>query len=57
MKPEMTADKKIDPVLVSVLQRRLKSITGEMGLTLLRTTRSPTTQPPICALMSSRTTS
>jgi N-methylhydantoinase B len=31
----------IDPILVSVLQRRLKSITGEMGLTLLRTTRSP----------------
>ena len=31
----------IDPVLVSVLQRRLKSITEEMGLTLLRTTRSP----------------
>ncbi len=30
-----------DPVQVSVLQRRLKSITGEMGLTLLRTTRSP----------------
>ena len=32
---------KIDPVLVSVLQRRFKSITEEMGLTLLRTTRSP----------------
>lgn len=31
----------IDKVLVSVLQRRLKSITEEMGLTLLRTTRSP----------------
>ena len=31
----------IDPILVSVLQRRLKSITEEMGLTLLRTTRSP----------------
>jgi N-methylhydantoinase B len=31
----------IDPVLVSVLQRRFKSITEEMGLTLLRTTRSP----------------
>jgi len=30
-----------DPIQVSVLQRRLKSITGEMGLTLLRTTRSP----------------
>ncbi|MBW2016531.1 MAG: hydantoinase B/oxoprolinase family protein [Deltaproteobacteria bacterium] len=33
--------KKIDPILASVLQRRLKSITEEMGLTLLRTTRSP----------------
>ena len=32
---------RIDPVQVSVLQRRLKSITEEMGLTLLRTTRSP----------------
>jgi N-methylhydantoinase B len=32
---------KADPIQVSVLQRRLKSITGEMGLTLLRTTRSP----------------
>jgi N-methylhydantoinase B len=32
---------RIDPVQVAVLQRRLKSITGEMGLTLLRTTRSP----------------
>jgi N-methylhydantoinase B len=32
---------RIDPIQVSVLQRRLKSITGEMGLTLLRTTRSP----------------
>lgn len=31
----------IDPILLSVLQRRFKSITGEMGLTLLRTTRSP----------------
>ena len=31
----------IDPILVSVMQRRLKSITEEMGLTLLRTTRSP----------------
>lgn len=37
----MTANKTIDPILVSVLQRRLKSITEEMGLTLLRTTRSP----------------
>jgi N-methylhydantoinase B len=32
---------KIDPIHLSVLQRRLKSITEEMGLTLLRTTRSP----------------
>jgi N-methylhydantoinase B len=31
----------IDPVFASILQRRLKSITEEMGLTLLRTTRSP----------------
>ncbi len=31
----------IDPVLISVMQRRFKSITEEMGLTLLRTTRSP----------------
>ena len=31
----------IDPILLSVLRRRLKSITEEMGLTLLRTTRSP----------------
>jgi N-methylhydantoinase B len=31
----------IDKILVSVLQRRFKSITQEMGLTLLRTTRSP----------------
>jgi N-methylhydantoinase B len=32
---------RVDPVQVAVLQRRLKSITEEMGLTLLRTTRSP----------------
>ncbi len=32
---------KIDQILASVLQRRFKSITEEMGLTLLRTTRSP----------------
>ena len=37
----MTASHTIDPILISVLQRRLKSITEEMGLTLLRTTRSP----------------
>ncbi len=35
------ARRKVDPIQVSVLQRRLKSITEEMGLTLLRTTRSP----------------
>jgi N-methylhydantoinase B len=34
-------NKKMDQILTSVLQRRLKSITEEMGLTLLRTTRSP----------------
>lgn len=31
----------IDPIFLSVLRRRFKSITEEMGLTLLRTTRSP----------------
>lgn len=31
----------IDPILVSVIQRRLKSITEEMGLVMLRTARSP----------------
>lgn len=31
----------VDPIRASVLHRRLKSITEEMGLTLLRTTRSP----------------
>lgn len=31
----------IDPIFASVLQRRLRAITQEMGLTLLRTTRSP----------------
>ena len=31
----------VDPVLASVISRRLKSITEEMGLALLRTTRSP----------------
>ena len=31
----------VDPVTIAVLQRRLKSITEEIGLTLLRTTRSP----------------
>ena len=33
--------KGIDPVFASVLERRLRAITQEMGLTLLRTTRSP----------------
>lgn len=33
--------REIDPILASVISRRLKSITEEMGLTLLRTTRSP----------------
>ncbi len=32
---------KIDKVLVSILQRRLKSITDEMSIALARTTRSP----------------
>ena len=36
-----TKQHKIDKILASVLQRRFKSITEEMGLTLLRTTRSP----------------
>ena len=34
-------DRSLDPVFASVLERRLKAITEEMGLTLLRTTRSP----------------
>ena len=34
-------EKRIDPVLVSVLQRRLESICVEMAFTLLKTTRSP----------------
>jgi len=33
--------RQVDPIQASVLHRRLKSITEEMGLTLLRTTRSP----------------
>lgn len=32
---------KIDPILAAILQRRLKSITEEMGLVMLRTARSP----------------
>jgi len=34
-------DIKIDPILVSVLQRRFKSITEEMSIALTKTTRSP----------------
>ena len=37
----MAKNNNIDLMLVSVLQSRFKSITEEMGLTLLRTTRSP----------------
>lgn len=33
--------REIDKVLVSIVQRRLKSVTKEMGLVLARTTRSP----------------
>ncbi len=39
--PHRLADRAVDPIQASVLHRRLKSITEEMGLTLLRTTRSP----------------
>lgn len=39
--PHRPADRPVDPIQASVLHRRLKSITEEMGLTLLRTTRSP----------------
>ncbi len=35
------SDVKIDKVLVSILQRRLKSITEEMSIALMMTTRSP----------------
>jgi N-methylhydantoinase B len=41
MKREDAMENKIDRILASVFQRRFKSITEEMGLTLLRTTRSP----------------
>ena len=41
MTPETDPNAKVDPIEASVLHRRLKSITEEMGLTLLRTTRSP----------------
>lgn len=37
----MTQQIKIDKVLVSILQRRLKSITEEMSIAMTRTTRSP----------------
>jgi N-methylhydantoinase B len=38
----MTADKSnLDPVLITVLARRLKSLTEEMALSMLRTTKSP----------------
>lgn len=39
----MTAPERtdIDPILATVLQRKLRSISREMGMTLLRTTRSP----------------
>ena len=37
----MTLPSSIDITLVPVIQRKLKSITEEMGLTLLKTTRSP----------------
>ena len=41
MTPDPDPNAKVDPIEASVLHRRLKSITEEMGLTLLRTTRSP----------------
>lgn len=41
MTREVSMENKIDKILASVFQRRFKSITEEMGLTLLRTTRSP----------------
>ena len=37
----MTSTITIDPISISVFQRRLRTITEEMALTLLRTTRSP----------------
>lgn len=36
-----TDDIVIDPISISVFQRRLRTVTEEMALTLLRTTRSP----------------
>jgi len=41
MTSQPDTSKTVDPIEASVLHRRLKSITEEMGLTLLRTTRSP----------------
>jgi N-methylhydantoinase B len=35
------SSQQIDPILVTVIQRRLKAITEEMGLVMLRTARSP----------------
>ena len=37
----MDRKSKIDPIFASILERRMDAITKEMGLTLLRTTRSP----------------
>jgi N-methylhydantoinase B len=39
--PSATEELRIDPISISVFQRRLRAITEEMALTLLRTTRSP----------------
>ena len=35
------ADRKIDKILVSILQRRFKSIAEEMSIAITMTTRSP----------------
>src|SRR3990172_11836442 len=34
-------EEQVDPILMSVIQKRLKSITEQMGFSLLRSTRSP----------------
>jgi N-methylhydantoinase B len=39
--PEPQTDVRLDAISISVFQRRLRTITEEMALTLLRTTRSP----------------
>ncbi len=39
--PEEPGAPHVDAVLAAILERRLRAITQEMGLTLLRTTRSP----------------